>query len=405
MLKPNLLRSLPETPPPVLTVYLDTNRAEFDNRKITPAYMTWLHSQARALAENVAPKEKQLFLEQSARVEEHLRVHRPRERGLAIFAGPAIWEVVPLQMNLRNELSWGQPSLSQLLWMMDEHRACGIVVVIRKGARFYLYWLGELIEVEEKEFSPNVLEWKKKDLGKFEHTGAGSFPGEHKTRGSQHDVFDHRMEAQYQHFYREIAEGIQLHWPDKESQRAVFLVGLEDVAKGVLEQLPDAFKERVVPVREDLGWGWVPRAELQRRLEPIIEQWEREREIGLVDALLSSERGVVLGIDETLVCLQQGIARNLIVENELDAGLYRCEQCGWLDRVAGPSCTVCNGKRQAARLREALPELVRRFGTSIEIVAGEAARKLHEAGGIGAWLRQPESASLPEEKESKAFAV
>jgi len=211
------------------------------------------------------------------------------------------------------------------------------------------------------------------------------------------------MDAQYRHFYREVAKGIQLHWTDKGSQRAVFLVCLADMANGVLDELPGAFREHVVPVREDLGWGWVSRTGLQRRLEPVIHQWERQREVVLVDALLSSDRGVVLGVDETLIRLQQGTARSLVVENDLEAGLHRCEKCGWLDRVAGPPCTVCGAKRQPASLREALPELVRRFGTSIEIVAGEAARRLHEAGGMGAWLRQAETASLPQETESSAI--
>lgn len=399
MLKPNLLQSLPEIPCPVLSVYLDTDRAESDNRKLTPGYMTWLRSQASALAGTVTPQEKKLCLAQLARVKEHLSAHRPRERGLAIFAGPNTWELVALQLQVKNEISWGRPALSQLLWLMDEHRACGIVVVTQKGARFYLYWLGELVKLEEKEFAADVLEWRKKDLGKFEGTGTAALPGIHKSRGSQHDVFEHRMDAQYRHFCREVAEGIQLHWPEQAGQRVIFLVGLEDIAKCILEEFPEAFRKRIVPVKEDLGWGWVSRAELQRRLEPIIQQWERQREIALVEALLSTERGVVLGIDETLVRLQQGTARSLIVENELEAGLHRCEQCGWMDRVAGPSCTVCGGKRHAASMREALPDLVRRFGTAIEIVAGEAARKLHEAGGMGAWLRPSGTLSVPQETD------
>jgi hypothetical protein len=390
MLKPNLLRSLPEAPPPILTVYLDTNRAEVSNRNPTPGYMVWLRSKANALSASIPSKEKKLFLEQLKRVEELLHTHGSSQRGLAIFAGPKTWEIVALQINVRNELSWGRPSLSQLLWLMDEHRSCGIVVVIQKGARFYLYWLGELVELEEKEFASGVSEWKKKEIGKFARTGTHMTPGVHMTRGSQHDVFDHRMSAQYQHFYREVAQGMQLHWPDTESSRAVFVVGLEDMAKGILEELPEAFRGRVVPVREDLGWNWISRAQLQRRLEPKIEQWEREREVALVDALLDCERGAVLGIDETLVCLQQGTARNLVVEHDLDADLHQCKKCGWVDRVAGPSCTVCGGERQPASLREELPGLVRRFGTAIEIVAGEAARKLHEVGGMGSWLRQTE---------------
>ena len=74
MSKPRLLRSFPEIPPPALTVYLDTNRAEAANRRLTPAYMIWLRSQASALAGNIPPKEKKLFLEQLAQGEAGAKV-------------------------------------------------------------------------------------------------------------------------------------------------------------------------------------------------------------------------------------------------------------------------------------------------------------------------------------------
>jgi len=40
-------------------------------------------------------------------------------------------------------------------------------------------------------------------------------------------------------------------------------------------------------------------------------------------------------------------------------------------------------------LREALPELAAAFDAEIEVVSGEAAAKLKQAGGAAAWLRQP----------------
>ncbi len=381
MLKASLLRSLPEIPPPVLTVYLDTNRGDSANRKLVPGYLTWLKSQADTFGANVPPAERDLYLEQVERVEAYLRMYLPKHRGLVLFAGAQVWQAVHLPVKVRSELSWGRPSLSQLFWLLDEHRPFGILAVNRKGARVYLYWLGELIQLEEKRFHADLTGWRRKDLGKFAR------PGIHKSRGSQRDVFEHRMTAQYKRFCHGIAQRVQF-WSEEEGLDAAFLVGLEEMTRGIRDELPDAFRDRVVLVKENLAW--VSRPELLRRLEPRFARWERAREVTLVDALLEGDRGVVLGIDETLVTLQRGAARSLIIESELDAGLNRCALCGWVDRVAGPGCTVCGGPRQAVSLRAVLPELAREHGTSVEVVAGAAARKLRTAGGIAAWLRRAE---------------
>ncbi len=379
MVKADILRSLPPIPGPALTVYLDIDRAESSNRSLVPGYMIWLKSQAGVLAAELSPHEAKLFLEQFAKIEKYLRTHPPGHRGLVLFAGQNTWELVPLPMKVRNQLFWGLPSFSQLLWLLDKHRPRGIVVVTRKGTRFYLFRLGELIKLDERKFAAKTLQWGRKDLGKFAR------PGIHKSRGSQRDVFEHRMAAQYKRFHRETAECIGS-WVERESLGAVFLVGLEEAATEIFENLSRTLKERVILIKEDLGWA--SPAELQRRLRPRVELWEREREIALVDELLGADRGVVLGIDETLVRLQQGTARSLVVESGLEASLNRCAVCGWVDRVAGPSCSACGGARQTTNLRDALPDLARRYKTSLEVVAGEAARRLHLAGGIGAWLRQ-----------------
>lgn len=213
MLTLRLLRALPEIPSPVLTVYLDTDLADPANRSIMPAYRIWLKSRGEALAETIPPRERKLFFAQLARVEEYLQAGSPRQRGLALFAGPNTWEVVPLTMKVRNEAFWGRPSFGQLLWLLDEHRPCGLTVLSRKGARFYLRWLGELIQLEEKKFPAIDLTWRKKDLGKFTRPGGtiglrgprGDPQGVHKSRGTQRDVFDHRMDVQTRHFCREVA--------------------------------------------------------------------------------------------------------------------------------------------------------------------------------------------------------
>ena len=107
----------------------------------------------------------------------------------------------------------------------------------------------------------------------------------------------------------------------------------------------------------------------------------------MIDGLLGDSRAVVIGIDETLVQLQQGRIRNLAVVKGLDGSLKQCVKCMWADRTQDPACPACGGERQVVRLREVLPQLARRYSVSVEVVSGEAARRLEKAGGMGAWLR------------------
>jgi peptide subunit release factor 1 (eRF1) len=103
--------------------------------------------------------------------------------------------------------------------------------------------------------------------------------------------------------------------------------------------------------------------------------------------LLASERGAVTGIDETLALLQEGKIRTLILARELNASLQRCVNCGHIDRSADPVCSSCKAARESVFLRDVLPDLAASSNAEIEVVSGEAARKLQEVGGIGGWLR------------------
>jgi len=215
--------------------------------------------------------------------------------------------------------------------------------------------------------------------------GPVSRPGVRMSRGTDRDVFAHHVSAQYAHFDREIATQIG-RWRAAESLDAVFLVGLSDMVRDIQKELPQAIREEVTLVEEDLGW--MSRAQLQERITPIVVSHERERESRLVDNLLGSERGVTIGIDETLAQLQQGRIRRLVVVKGFNGNLHKCVRCGQVDRMADPVCPGCNGERRTVTLREILPGLSRRHQVAVEVVAGEAARKLQEAGGMGAWLRE-----------------
>jgi hypothetical protein len=155
---------------------------------------------------------------------------------------------------------------------------------------------------------------------------------------------------------------------------------------------PREFHHPVVLIRENLGKLSAP--ELQQRLQLRIATWTDEHKAGLVSALLGSERGSIMGIDETLAELQNGKIRTLVVSRGLDTRLQQCKKCGWTDRSADPSCSACGSERRAVMLHDVLPELAWQSGTETEVVSGEVERKLKDAGGMGAWLRRTKQAGL-----------
>jgi hypothetical protein len=378
MLKPDLIQSLPELAGPALTVYLDTNPAKEFNRGLKPGYLTRFESQAKSIADAVSPIHTEAFREQVMRVEEYLRIHPLPYKGIAIFAGSDAWEVVPLQIEVQDEIRWGAPAVAQLYWLLDEHKPYGLVVVDQKRARFFLYWLDELLELEEKEFRMKVT--KKKEMGPVARAG-----GVRMSRGTNRDAFENRVAAQYAHYYRQIAERTE-RWCTAQHLQSVFLAGLSEVSKGIWKDLPQSLQERAIPVEEDLGW--MSRAELLQRFQPIVVEREREREMKLIGDLLGTGRGVVVGIDETLAQLQKGTIRTVVIAKGLNTTLLRCGECLWVDRAADRRCPACGRDRYEVQLREILPELARRYNISMEVVSGEAASKIREAGGMGAWLSE-----------------
>jgi hypothetical protein len=323
MLDANLIQTLPQLSPPVLTAYLDTNRANRRNQGHPPGFFIWLKSRAKVIGGRLPSGEQKLFRKQLERVEDHLRNRPPQERGLVIFAGPVAspgrsehrpdtWEVIPLQVEVEDELHWGRPSLTQLLWLLDEHQPCGVVLVDRSKARFFRFWLGEAVEQSQAQFQLDISRWLQKDLMPPSH------PGIQKTRGSQRDVFEQRIEAQYARLYREAAERIR-QWSEREKLNLVFLAGPSEVIEPVWGELPRTFREHAALVKGVPGH--ITAAELHARLEPEVARWKRSRELTLVDQILATPNGTraVVGMEESLTRLQQGDGRELVVARQLRA--------------------------------------------------------------------------------------
>ena len=374
------LSGLSHLPPPVLTAYLDVNPANPRNQGTPRGYVTWLKSAGQAFGKELPRDARKAFRIQLKRIEDYLSTHRPRGRGLLVLAGLQVWEMLPLQVNVTEELHWGKPSLQQMIWVLDEHRPRGAILIDGSGARFFRFWLGTVTEDEAAAFFIDYSSWRKP------HLVGPSTSAVSKQYGVQRDRVKDRMAAQRSRFVRALADRI-VSWSNEGRISPVLLVGGPGDVEAIAATLPAEFRKRTAIIQKALPR--ISTGDAKKKLEPLLRNWEREYEAALVDELVSSrqQRKAATGLDQTLTQLQKGRVRELIVVRGMTGSVKQCLRCGWIDRSADSVCAVCGSERRPRTLRTVIPEMASLQEVPVEVVSGKAAKKLRAVGGIGAWLR------------------
>jgi hypothetical protein len=175
-------------------------------------------------------------------------------------------------------------------------------------------------------------------------------------------------------------------WGEQHHLRPVLLMGPGEMIDAVFRALPSTFRSRVALHQENLSP--LSTAALHARVEPVVARWRRQDEVGRVETLLDaagSDR-VAVGLEQALARLQEGRVRELMIARRIEGTVRQCERCGWVDRLEGRDCVRCGGQRHTVAVRVVIPELARRHGVSVDIVAGRAAARLRRVQGIAAWL-------------------
>lgn len=378
------IRSIAESQAPLLSVYLNTQNRNASRHPRVPVHVSWFRKTVSAISRTLTPQDEALFQTQVSRVEQFLEGRHPEEKALAIFAGRETWNMIQLQTGVENEVRWGKPAVGQLFRLLHEHPPYGIVVIDHRAARFFQFFLGELSELGEKRFEIDQSQWKEKDLG---HVAGEQV---RKTRGTNRDLFEHRVEAQYEHLCREAADQAMALAKQRDFA-AIFLVGLEPLVGPIQKKFPRSFKAELVLVPEDYG-KLLPNT-IFRRLAPLMADFEQKRQIAEVEQLLVGGRGIVSEADEILADLQAGSIRAIFVAAEHNFYLRECEKCRSVNRSSDMVCPNCGGTRRTVTLLDILPSLAAEHNTKVQFVSGRAAQILASAGGIAGWLRQPAKAA------------
>jgi hypothetical protein len=357
---------------PVLSVYLDTDQSDEVNLK--RGFEVMFKNMLRDLKLPEESNNQQELKEDSEVVLRFLEHYREPKRALVVFCDASdgfIW-IRELAVKMRNILRWQERAyLHPLLELMDEHERYGVILTDRGQARLFTVYLGEIEEYKEAFAQAEV-----------KHT---------KTSGTDH------LRSQMN-----IQRKADLHasWPLKEVSKTMsdlalkrsfdrlILGGPVEATTTLLGLLPKALRARVVrkvalPVEANA-------AQVLEETLKIEAEVERQREAELVESLITAARKkqkAVLGLEETLLALQEWRVWQLVFSDGFKASGGQCTNCeALLPRDNGP-CDYCGGSvRPIDDLIQHAAERVMGLDGKIEEVRGPAAERLNEVGGLAAVL-------------------
>lgn len=300
---------------------------------------------------------------------------QPNGQGLVLFVDDSedfIW-AKELKIHAANQAYWlEKPYILPLLEAFDEYERYGVILADKTRARVFTYYLGE---IEEEK---GAVAWN--DVRHFKTTGKDNLRSAFKLQRT--------TEMHEEWHLKHVAELMK----DLASRRhfdRLILSGPKEAIDELYDLLPRDLQRKVAG-RLSLPVD-VHEKELLESLTQLENQIEREKEINLVQKLLQtnpSNNHRALGLDATLIHLDKGLIHTLIYSETFHPKGSKCRECGYLYSNGCMMCGRC--KSPVDSLPNLLEEMARRIilaGGNIEEVKGDAARKLDEAGGIGAVLK------------------
>jgi peptide subunit release factor 1 (eRF1) len=381
--------SLKDLKTPALSLYLDINPAKPDNAG--RAYALRAKDAMKALAVPEALAEKVLEL---------LKHEVIQAKTLALFADQERLELFPLQVELPlvravktafvDEKTsrlltdgalahYGEPFLLPLVYALDEYERYGVVYVDQERWRVFEVFLGEIAEVKDAFLALDTEAWRRLSL---DAPGRRFNLGGIARGGAGQDLFAKRLAAWEERFYKALAHELVRHVEERGFTR-LLLMGPEEHTKLFLGYLPKRLKEKVVAELPSLPHPGASPGEVLKRLEPVLEEVERQAEVRLLEELEEAYPKAAFG-PEVLARVQEGRVELWVLPWHLEKEVYACD--GLYLAEEAQALAYCQNPEKKP-LAVVLPELAAGYAARVEFVRGEAERRLLERGGMAALLR------------------
>lgn len=381
--------SLKDLKTPALSLYLDINPAKPDNAG--RAYALRAKDAMKALAVPEALAEKVLELLQHEVIQ---------AKTLALFADQERLELFPLQVELPlvkavktafvDEKTsrlltdgalahYGEPFLLPLVYALDEYERYGVVYVDQERWRVFEVFLGEIAEVKDAFLALDTEAWRRLSL---DAPGRRFNLGGIARGGAGQDLFAKRLAAWEERFYKALAHELVRHVEERGFTR-LLLMGPEEHTKLFLGYLPKRLKEKVVAELPSLPHPGASPGEVLKRLEPVLEEVERQAEVRLLEELEEAYPKAAFG-PEVLARVQEGRVELWVLPWHLEKEVYACD--GLYLAEEAQALAYCQNPEKKP-LAVVLPELAAGYAAKLEFVRGEAEKRLLERGGMAALLR------------------
>lgn len=369
-----------EEGPLVVTLYLDTHWRDEQQRERVRLFFREHARDARARYDRDDPRRAGLdatlrHLEETLDDIVNRDIHESANGIVLVASEPrgvfeeiVLSEAVPPAMYVD-----GRPRLAPLLEQLAHLHSALVVEVERTGARILEIRLGEVVDEQGVE----------RDV-----------PQKHKMGGWSQRNLQQWVDVRVQGVWKECAALLERLGLEKHDAWIVLSGTLEN-AQGFRRLLPQAIAERVVSI--------LPPVDDRRRLlaaaRGAIEEERTAREFEELRHVLTqglSDRNGTVGLQETIMAMNERRVRTLAVSHAFDGTGYRCTNCDgvWMSGATG--CVFCGGQTEMVGLREELVRRAARDGAGLLLVP--EGNRLDAYHGIGALLRHlsgEERANVP----------
>jgi peptide subunit release factor 1 (eRF1) len=354
-----------------LSVYLDVDqsKAENLNRQFELAFESKVKEVGRE-----EDHEQRDFDDCVAEVRKVLMAYEPHAHGLVIFARltGSIW-MREINVPVATEVHWAAtPHVKQFVEALDEFETYAVVLTDKSHSRIFTVKLGAI----EKHCELRAISGVR-------HV---------KSAGTDHLYSQSHLQRKAdEHFLSHLKRVVELLGDVSRStpfDRLVLAGGTESTRE-IFRLLPKMLRAKVVasaPLAAN-----APEAQIVEEVLFIGRKAERAHELEktevLITAAVKGHNGVT-GLSGTLEALNEKRVRELVYGegHAIRGGI--CEPC----RAVFPSdtmqCSLCSlPVKPTDDLIEEAIGMALAEGATIKQVRGEAAEKLKDAGGIGAFLR------------------
>ena len=353
-----------------LTLYLDIDQNKQSNRR--RGYVVQAEALVKGLKSQQARSDRlDTACKQALSLVRNLN---PKGKTALIVVHPEtrLREFVQIELPFPASIHWRRGAfLRPVVEAMDEHERYAVVLTDNNRARLFTVQMGELTEHE--------------DLFSETSQRTRSVGADQMRAQKRHDQRHQEEVASHAKRVIDALHDLVLRAPFDR----LIVGGTPKAAGQLVRLLPTRLRGKLVDTVSVRVGG--TQKEILNKILEVQQRMERGRETEIVDGVLAElhDRGkAVAGFAAVLDAVNQGRVWTLIYGKDFNAKAGECSECSAYSPHANGPCVYCGEDvHPLPQCVDRISQSVLEMGGRVEVVDGEAKKKLEKPGGIAAMLR------------------